>query len=316
MGLLDPSTVRVAVLYGGVSDERPVSLRSGQQVHEALDKAGFPNTLIDTQDAPAALRALAGGSFDVAFLALHGKGGEDGTVQGVCETLGLPHTGSGVLASALAIDKARAKTMYAAAGLPCAPSVRLANGAPFDVREICAVVGEHCVVKPIGDGSSVGMSIVHDPSELPAAVDVAAATGQDVLVERYVAGTEVTVAVLGNDDPQALPVIEIVPHAEFYDYHEKYAAQGADHVIPARLEPEVYERVQSFAVRAHRALGCRGLSRSDFIVDESGTPVILETNTIPGMTRTSLLPDAARHAGIDFPTLCARIVGYALEDAR
>ncbi len=311
---LDPSAVRVAVAVGGTSHEREISLVSGAQVSAALTSAGFQNECIDTGDAPAALRRLCEGSFDVVFIALHGKNGEDGAFQGVCEILGIPYTGSGVLASALAMDKGRSKVVYSDSGIPTARSVTLRRGMPYDVGDVVAVVGEKCVVKPIGDGSSVGMSIVHDPSQLPEALHTAFGTGEDVLVEAFVDGVEVTVAVVGNDDPQALPVIEIVPHAEFYDFDVKYSAGGADHIIPARLDPDVYAKVQEYAVAAHRALGCRGMSRSDFIVDAERGPVILETNTIPGMTPTSLLPDAARHAGYDFPTLCTRLIELALEE--
>lgn len=309
----DPSQVHVAVLVGGTSNERPVSLCSGEQVEKALLSAGYTVDVIDTKDALQAARRLLDGSYAVAFLALHGKGGEDGLIQGFCETIGLPYTGSGVLASALAMDKARSKVFYAVNGLPVADSVLLRRGEPYSVDEIADRLGEKCVVKPIGDGSSVGMSLVESARELPAALERAFATGQDVLVESFVAGTEITVAVLGNDDPEPLPVIEIVPHDEFYTYEVKYSAAGAEHIIPARLDPEVYQRAQEYAVRAHRILGCAGMSRSDFIVTEDGVPVILETNTIPGMTETSLLPDAARKAGYDFPTVCSRIIDSALE---
>lgn len=308
-----PSDIKVAVLCGGISDERPVSLTSGEQVHKALSGKGIAADLIDTQDGRAALHALIAGDYDVAFIALHGKGGEDGTIQGALETLGIPYTGSGVAASAVAMDKSRSKASYSLAGLPCASSVTLARQGDMSVEAIVQAVGEKCVVKPCGDGSSVGMSIVHSPAELPHALEVAFACGQTVMVESYVSGTEVTVAVLGNDEPQALPVIEIVPHAEFYDYEVKYSANGAEHIIPARLEPEVYERVQQAAVLAHKVLGCRGVSRSDFIVTQDGTPVILETNTIPGMTPTSLLPDAASKAGMDFGQVCVRLLELALE---
>lgn len=309
----EPSTVRVAVVAGGVSNEREVSLASAAQVCEALTYAGYYNEMIDIKNAKEAISRLMYGSFDVVFIALHGKGGEDGAIQGVCETVGIPYTGSGILASALALDKSRAKAIYRHSGIPNAVSLLLKRGAPYDVADIVAVVGEKCVVKPVGDGSSVGMSIVHGPDELPRALEVAFDTGGDVLVESFIAGTEITVGVLGNDDPVALPVIEIVPHDEFYNYEVKYATNGADHIIPARLEPEIYRKAQEYAVKAHLALGCRGMSRSDFIVDPERGPMILETNTIPGMTKTSLLPDAARHAGYDFPTMCSTIIDLALE---
>lgn len=304
---------KVAVLYGGSSDEREVSLASGRNAHEALKAAGVQAELVDTQDSRAALKLLAEGDFAAAFIALHGKGGEDGTIQGALEMLQIPYTGSGVAASAIAMDKARSKALYGLVGLTVAKSVTLSKPGEMSCDEIRQAVGEKCVVKPCGDGSSVGMSIVHDPQELPHALEVAFETGQAVMVEQYVAGTEVTVAVLGNDEPQALPVIEIVPHAEFYDYEVKYSANGADHIIPARLDEAVYARVQGCAVRAHKALGCRGVSRSDFIIQADGTPVILETNTIPGMTSTSLLPDAASKAGMDFSQVCVRLLELALQ---
>lgn len=313
MQVANTSVTRVAVLAGGTSNERTVSLSSGSQVCAALASAGYDACMLDTQDAASTLQALLSGAYDVAFIALHGKGGEDGCIQGLCETLGIPYTGSGVMASAVAMDKARSKILYQSCGIPTAASCTLQHGASYSVDDIVAVVGEKCVVKPIGDGSSVGMSIVHEPTELPAALAKAFETGQDVLVESFVAGTEITVAVLGNTDPQALPVIEIVPHAEFYDFEVKYSATGADHVIPARIDPAAYAKAQEYALRAHNVLGCRGVSRSDFIVTAQGVPYILETNTIPGMTQTSLLPDAARHAGYEFPALCSKLIELAVE---
>lgn len=310
--VVDPAKIRVAVLAGGVSNERPVSLVSGGEVYKALVGAGYTCKLVDPQDVPTLVETLTCGCFDVAFLALHGAGGEDGTIQGFCEILGMPYTGSGVGASALAMDKARSKVMFQKAGIPVADSVLLRNGEPYDIDAIIAAVGQKSVVKPVRDGSSVAMSIVHDVADLPEALQKAFATGEDVMVESFVRGTEITIAVLGNEDPEALPIIEIVPHAEFYNYEVKYAVNGAEHIIPARLDPEVYERASNYAVAAHKALGCRGMSRSDFIVREDGTCVILETNTIPGMTPTSLLPDAARHAGYGFVDLCRKIIELAL----
>lgn len=308
-----PADLHVAVLAGGASSERTVSISSGSQVFEALQSLGYRVELIDTLDAKAAVRRLLDEPYDVVFLALHGKGGEDGLIQGVCETLGIPYTGSGVLASALAMDKGRAKTFYRSCGIPVAASVSISCGESWSVDAVAEAIGFPCVVKPVDDGSSLGMSIVREAAELPQAVEEVMGRGQDVLVEAFVDGVEITVPVLGNDDPEVLPVIEIVPHDAFYSYEVKYVANGADHIIPARLDPEVYARAQEYAVRAHKALGCAGESRSDFIVTKEGVPVILETNTIPGMTQTSLLPDAARVAGYSFPEVCARLIGYALE---
>lgn len=309
---LDPSSMRVALLAGGVSNERQISFLSGEQVGQALAAAGFTYEMIDPAEGLSAIEKLANGSFDVAFIALHGKGGEDGTIQGVCQMLGIPYTGSGVLASALSMDKPRAKAVYARAGLPVAPSVVVWPDEQYDIEAIVGVVGQKSVVKPIGDGSSVGMNIVHEPSELHDALKIAFDAGGPALVEQFIPGTEITVSVIGNEHPIALPVIEIVPHAEFYDFEVKYSPTGADHIIPARLSPEVYRRAQEYGIRAHDALGCHGMSRSDFIVDPTGECIILETNSIPGMTATSLLPDAARHAGYDFPTLCTMLIEYAV----
>ena len=312
MRTIDPSQTRVAVLAGGTSSEREISLSSGRQVYEALTGVGFPCDLYDPRDIKQTVAALESGDYDIAFIVMHGRGGEDGTIQGLCELVGLPYTGSGVRASAIAMDKSLAKILYASAGIPIAPSMTLHRGQAIDHDALIETVGQKCVVKPSRDGSSVGMSIVHEPGELPAAIEVAFAVADEIIVERFVQGTEITVAVLGNDDPEPLPVIEIVPHAEFYDFEVKYSPTGADHIIPARLANEVYVEAQRLAVAAHKVLGCRGMSRSDFIVTDDGTCVILETNTIPGMTPTSLLPDTARHAGYDFGALCTRIIELAL----
>lgn len=305
--------MRVAILAGGVSNERTVSLESGRQVRAALEEKGHVCETIDPQDGLGAARRLAEGGFDVAFIALHGIGGEDGSIQGMCERLGIPYTGSGVRASAIAMDKNCSKIMYRSAGIPVAASMLLRADEPVDVDEIVSVVGEKCVIKPNTEGSSVGMSIVHEPAELQAALKTGFDVKNEVLVERFVSGTEITIAVLGNDDLEVLPIIEIVPHAEFYDYEVKYSPTGADHIIPARIDPVAYKAAQGYAAAAHRALGCRGMSRSDFIVTDDGECIILETNTIPGMTPTSLLPDTARHAGYEFGDLCEKIMGFALE---
>ncbi len=315
MSTLNPSEIRVAVLAGGTSSEREVSLASGEQVCLALTSVGYYNEFIDTKDAFQTIDKLEKGGFDVAFIALHGKGGEDGCIQGLCEFIGIPYTGSGVLSSALSMDKSRSKLVYQEHGIPTAPFVSIGRGKAHDIDEIIAAVGEKCVVKPVGDGSSVGITIVRDRAQLEEALNVAFATGEDAIVESFIEGVEVTVAVLGNDTPEALPIIEIVPHAEFYDFRVKYEKNGADHIIPARIDKDVYELTQRYAVQAHRGLGCRGVSRSDFIIDPERGPVILETNTIPGMTPTSLLPDTARYQGYDFPTLCSMLVEFALEDA-
>lgn len=309
----DPTKIKVLLLKGGTSNERAVSLDSGAAVAVALRAEGFSVTEIDTGEKDAISR-ISSADCDVVFIALHGKGGEDGTVQGLCELIGKPYVGSGVLASALAMDKARSKTFYSASGLPTPNSITIEKGHDYVIEDIIAAAGEKCVVKPACDGSAIGVSIVHNHVELQQAIDMAFEVGNKVLVERYVEGMEVTVAVLGNDDPIALPVIEIVPCNEFYDYEAKYQPGGSEHICPARISEDLAKTCQRISVEAHKALGCRGVSRSDIIIDASSTCWILETNTIPGMTSTSLLPDAARVMGIGFPQLCRLMVELALEE--
>lgn len=314
----DVTQCRVAVLAGGWSDEREISLSSGRACARALGEAGFEGVrLLDVAD-PRFVHDFLEGGYDVAFVAMHGRHGEDGCVQGLLEVLHVPYTFSGVLASAVATEKGMAKQVYRAAGIPTPEDVSLPEGhVPSDEEcdELVERLGLPLFVKPCANGSSYGITRVTAVSQLAEAVRTAAAGGQRVLVEACVAGTEITVPVIGNDDLQALPVIEVVmgDGADFYDLTVKYEPSELHHVIPVRLPEGVAERAQELAVRAHKALGCRGASRSDFIVTADGTPYILETNTIPGMTETSLLPDSARHAGISFPELCRRFVAWALE---
>lgn len=310
----NPEKIRVTLLKGGVSSEREVSLRSGEASAKALRAQGFVVTEVDT-GASGMIGQIIDSKPDVVFNVLHGKDGEDGCIQGFLELVGIPYTGSGVLASALAMDKSKSKMFYEAAGINTPQSVTLTKGEDVEVEAILAKVGEKSVVKPAGEGSSVGMSIVHEAAQLFPAVEKAFECDETVLVERFVEGTEVTVAVLGNEQPEALPVIEIVPwdKSEFYDFEAKYAAGGSTHIIPARIPDEQTAECKKQAVAAHQALGCRGVSRTDFIIDGNGVCWALETNTLPGMTATSLLPDAAAKAGIEFGPLCQLLVELALE---
>lgn len=305
---------KVAVLLGGTSAEREVSLHTGEQVIGALREAGAIAEAIDTANL-AFLDTLRDGGFDVAFICLHGRFGEDGTMQGLLEILGIPYIGSGVLASALAIDKVMSKHLFAASGLRSPEYVALTTGDKVDYSGIVAALGEKTVVKPANEGSSVGMTIVHTAEELPAAIEKAFGHDASVLVERFVSGVEVTIGVLGVDEPFALPTLEIVPENEFYDYESKYVPGMSRHIIPARVSEASRAECQRLALAAHKVLGCRGLSRADTIVTEDGTVYLLEINTIPGMTSTSLLPDSARAAGIEFPELCATLVSYALDSS-
>ena len=307
---------RVVVIGGGWSDEREISLESATECQAALKEAGFAT--VDLLDLAARdfIARLMGGGYDVAFVALHGRYGEDGSVQGLLDILHIPYTFSGVAASAAAAEKQIAKAVFKEAGIPVPEGVDVPAGAELSEKCVDSLVerlGLPLFVKPAANGSSFGITRVTERAQLNEAIAQAGAAGGRVLVESCVEGTEITVPVLGNEDAHALPIVEIVTGAEFYDLKVKYEPSSMHHVIPARLEAGVYARAQELAVRAHRALGCRGCSRSDFIVRADGTPVILETNTIPGMTAQSLLPDSARHGGIEFPELCTRFVEYALE---
>ncbi len=299
-------TARVCVLKGGLSAEREVSLVSGGACAAALHRVGYQVSELDVdRDLPARLAAQAP---DVVFNALHGRYGEDGCVQGLLEVMGLPYTHSGVCASALAMDKPQAKVVFAAAGLPVAEGVVTTVGEAAKGH----VMAPPYVVKPTHEGSSVGVHIVRPgDNRYPDALTQGWHFGARVLVERYVPGRELTVAVMGE---RALAVTEIVPNTEFYDYEAKYAAGGSRHVLPAVLPAAVAGQAMALAVEAHRVLGCRGVSRADFRWDEAKGPdglVILEVNTQPGMTPTSLVPEQAAHRGLDFDAL----VTWIVEDA-
>ncbi|MEK8022460.1 MAG: D-alanine--D-alanine ligase [Candidatus Hydrogenedentota bacterium] len=306
--------MRVAVLLGGMSREREVSLRTGSAVLSALSKLGYDGVAIDPGRGVA--RDLMESAADVVFIALHGRYGEDGTMQGLCEILGFPYTGSGVLASSAAMDKIFTKRIFRASGLPT-PDFLVSD-------EKLAVVSDRIdsppfpppyVVKPASEGSSIGMSIVHDAAQLPMAIRSAHTHDAKVLVERFVKGVEVTVAVIGGNDPMPLPVIQVLPKSGQYDYASKYTPGATEYIIPPRLPAATISDCQSLGLAAHRALGCSGMSRVDMIIGESGIE-ILEVNTIPGMTETSLLPKAARASGIEFHDLIDRIIRWGMEARR
>ena len=244
---------------------------------------------------------------------MHGRGGEDGSLQGFLQTIGLPYTGSGVLASALAMNKGKAKLCYEQAGLPTPPAMTVRKGVSYDLDAIIEHLGSHCVVKAIHEGSTIGIYMAEGKDALEDAIQSAFDHDDEVLIERYVKGPEFTIVVLGGSEPEAMPIIQIIPANEFYDFESKYAPGGSQHICPAPLDDAIAETMQAYAVAAHKSLGCSGVSRTDFILDEAARPWILETNTLPGMTETSLLPDAARAAGIPFPALCERLIDYAFE---
>ncbi len=298
----------VAVLMGGWSAEREVSLRSGRACADAAARQGYRVTRIDVgRDIASVLTTVKP---DVVLNVLHGRPGEDGTLQGMLEVMGIPYTHSGVLASAVAMHKELAKTVFRAAGIPVPEGIAVSR---FEAAKTHLLPRPY-VIKPLAEGSSVGVFIVtehhaHPPQEL---YRDDWQYGDRVLVERYVPGKELTCAVMGDT---ALDIIEILPTVRFYDYEAKYAPGGSKHVLPAALLPKVYQEVRRLALAAHRALGCRGVTRADFRLDDSveGTQglVCLEVNTQPGMTETSLVPEIAAHAGINFDEL----VRWMVEDA-
>ncbi|MBY4797812.1 D-alanine--D-alanine ligase [Collinsella sp. AGMB00827] len=308
------SEMRIAVLAGGSSSEREISLASGQNATRALQTAGFGYVeLLDTAATDFVAR-ITTEHWDTAFLALHGAGGEDGIIQGFLEFIGLPYTGSDVAASVACADKDLAKLLYSKAGIPTPPSVAIVKDESYDVETIILNLGDQCFVKPADNGSSYGITLVKDGRYLDAAIRKAFEYGDKVLVEKRVCGTEVTVGVLDTGDLRALPVVEVCCEnegAEFYDLNVKYIDPAKIHRIPAEISEENNLMVQGLACRAHRALGCSGLSRSDFIVTDDG-PVILETNSIPGMTDASLFPDEIAHTGdLTFPEACAQLIHAA-----
>lgn len=314
MTSFNPENIRVALLAGGKSGEREVSIASGEGAKAALIEAGFQVSVFDPANKED-LQKLIAGDFDVAFLCLHGKWGEDGTIQGLLEIIDLPYIGSGVWASALAIDKAKAKVFYERAGIQTPRSVTLTDPSQMSAADIVSRLGEACVVKPATEGSALGVFIVNGEEEVAEAVQKAFEIDKEVVVETFVSGIELTVAVLGTgESARALPIIQIVPKNEFYDYESKYAPGGSEHLCPAPISEEATAKVQAMAVAAHRVLECKGVSRSDIIMGEDGECWILETNTIPGMTSTSLLPDAARAAGMSFAEMATVLIEDALSD--
>lgn len=300
----------IGVLMGGTSGEREVSLRTGCAVADALEEAGHAVSRIDLGAGPGALLTLANARMDVAFIALHGRLGEDGCVQGVLEVLGIPYTGSDVLASALAMDKLKAKELFRLHNVPTPPYYEVTRAdAAGDLGEIHGSFGYPTVVKPRREGSSIGLAKADDLPSLRAAVATALRYDESVLVERFVRGREVSVALL---DDRVLGAIEIAPKREMYDYQAKYTPGMSEYFLPARVPATRLRGVLHLAGRAAAAVGTRGACRVDLLVTEGMNEYVLEVNTLPGMTPTSLLPKIAAAAGYDFTTLCEAIVERAL----
>ena len=299
--------LRVGVLMGGTSAEREVSLRSGKAIEQALNAQGLSVTGIDV--GPDVVEKIGAAKVEVAFIALHGRGGEDGTIQGLLELLKIPYTGSGVLASALAMNKFYSKQIFQFQGLETPPYRIWEKGDELPTSASCLDFGLPAVVKPVEEGSTIGVSIVREEEGLEPACEKAFQFGSQILIEKFIEGKEITVGILGEE---VLPPIEIVPSSGFYDYRAKYTPGTTEYRVPAPLPKDLIRRVQEAGIKAHQVLGCEGFSRVDFRLGEDAVPCVLEVNTVPGMTETSLLPKAAAVAGYDFQRLTRRILESAL----
>jgi D-alanine-D-alanine ligase len=303
----------IALLSGGISSEREVSISSGDQVYEALDHNKYDIIRYDPKtDLPKLVSDAP--KIDAALIILHGPFGEDGTVQGLLDLLDIPYQGSGVLGSALAMNKLASKYLYEKAGLLVPPYVVIGQKETLDADACVQQLGLPLVVKPVGSGSSVGISIVKSKDLLEEAVGKAFEQDSMVLIEMYIDGIELTGGVIGNDQLEAMPIIEIVPDKsfEFFDYEAKYTAGATNEICPARINDMMTQKAQKIAKTAHRALFCKGYSRTDIILKDQDM-YVLETNTIPGMTATSLLPLAAGKAGIPFSQLLDRLIELSVE---
>ena len=310
---MDLKRLRVALIAGGISGERDVSMKSGDAVQKALDPKKYEVKRYDPRDDLGVLLKDSG-NIDLALILLHGRFGEDGSMQGLLDLLGIPYVGSGILGSAMAMNKRIAKSVFRLERLLVADEVLLYRGEPYSSDQILRRLGASTVVKPASEGSSIGVTICHSEEGLLKGINTAFHHDQEILVERFLNGKEITCCVLGNKTLEALPVIEIVPKPQytFFDYQAKYTPGATSEICPARISRAETEEVQSCAVRAHRALQCRDWSRTDMILNE-GKVYVLETNTIPGMTETSLVPLAARTAGMSFSQLVERLIGLCME---
>ena len=305
---------KICVLKGGKSPERDISLKSGEAIEEALWKAGYRTLSIDPAEDQR-LFSLLKERVDAVFIALHGPGGEDGTIQGWLETLNIPYTGSGVLASALAMDKKSSRKIWKAEGLGQPEYLVIDNEVEFRSEDF-SFLRFPFIVKPGRSGSTLGVSLVKEKKELfPALQKAFSYDKKYVLIEEYIQGREVTVGILDDPEPRALPVIEIIPEHEFYDYETKYTQGKSQYIVPAHFAPEDYGKIQNVALKAYKSLGCRDFARVDMIWRE-GEVYLLEINTIPGMTKISLFPKAARAEGIQFHQLVDKIIQRALRRKR
>ena len=309
MTALDTSKFgKVAVMFGGTSAERDVSLNSGKAVLDALLDQGVDAYAFDPKFDY--LDDLLKKDFDRVFIVLHGRGGEDGSLQGALQLMGLPYTGSGPQGSALAMDKVRSKFLFKGAELPSAPFAVVKRGQDFDAEELLAQLSGRVMVKPANEGSSIGMSQARSSDELQKAVKLAFEYDAEALVEQWVEGREITVSIVAG---KAMPLIEMRTPNEFYDYEAKYKSSSTEYLCPAPLSESLTKQIQAIAVQAFELVGAKGWGRVDFLLDENENPFILEINTVPGMTTTSLVPKAAAQQGVSFKELVLSILSETLE---
>lgn len=304
------NSLKIGVISGGISSEREISLITGKNIYQSLLKSGYDTVFIDLKDDfYSKLREI-----DLAFLAVHGRYGEDGTVQGLLELMKIPYTGSGVLASAIAINKIISKKILIYENIPTPEYIELDFIGSEGLNKIVSVIEKKfdypIVVKPNSEGSTIGVNIVQKKDQLRNAVEEAIRYDYKILVEEYIKGRELTVSIIGRE-PVALPIIEIKPKSGFYDYKSKYTKNMTQYIVPAELDKKIAGRISEMALRCHKVLGCNGISRVDFMLDGNGNAFVFELNTMPGMTATSLVPKAAKVAGIDFALLVEIILDSA-----
>ncbi|MBN1277511.1 MAG: D-alanine--D-alanine ligase [Deltaproteobacteria bacterium] len=305
--------IRVALICGGWSSEKEVSIKSGEAVFKALNKLKYDIKIIDPRNNLNEIISSRA-EIDIAFILLHGKYGEDGSIQGLFELLGIPYVGSGVLASAMSMNKKVSKDVYRKAGLGVGKDVVLRKGEGADRKEIVKTVGLPAIVKPLTEGSSIGISFCATEESLEYGIEKAFGYDSGIIIEEYIDGVEITCCVIGNSDIKAFPIIEIIPKDKhiIFDYEAKYRKGETEEICPARISSYVQEKVIEYAVCAHKALGCRVWSRSDMIIKDKRV-VMLETNTIPGMTENSLFPLAARTAGLSLSDLADKLISLSLD---
>ena len=308
--------IKIVVVCGGVSSEREVSLRSGEAVFKALNQAGYKKvSLFDLKRDN--FKLLLSEKPDVCYLALHGEGGEDGCIQGALQLAGIPYTGPGIASSAIAMDKILTKKLLDYSGIPTAKFIEVKKGNITNInttiKHLIDNIGLPMVLKAPSQGSSIGVVIVNKEEDMSDAICEVFKYGDSLLAEEFLDGVEVTLPILGNKNPKALPIIEITSSNDFYDFESKYTPGMCEHIIPARISESDAKLINDIGVHTYEVVGCTGLSRIDFILDKKKGPMVIEVNTIPGMTEMSLFPDSAKHAGISFPNLVSQIVELATE---